>query len=101
MPTCDSDGVRNTNKTQLSVTEEELPPLGEGSRKLNEDVGFSKEPWRAEETGNGSDKVVVQFIVLFRYNLSSSLRPHGLQHARLPCPSPAPGARSNSCPLSR
>ena len=30
--------------------------------------------------------------------LSDSLQPHGLQHARLPCPSPTPGARSNSCP---
>ena len=28
---------------------------------------------------------------------SDSLRPHGLQHARLPCPSPTPGACSNSC----
>ena len=28
------------------------------------------------------------------------MRPHGLQHARLPCPSPSPGAGSNSCPLS-
>ena len=27
--------------------------------------------------------------------------PHGLQHSRLPCPSPTPGACSNSCPLSR
>ena len=27
-------------------------------------------------------------------------RPHGLQHARLPCPSPTPGAYSNSCPSS-
>ena len=27
------------------------------------------------------------------------LRPHGLQHSRLPCPSPTPGAYSNSCPL--
>ena len=27
-----------------------------------------------------------------------SLRPYGLQHARLPCPSPTPGACSNSCP---
>ena len=27
--------------------------------------------------------------------------PHGLQHARLRCPSPTPGAYSNSCPLSR
>ena len=31
----------------------------------------------------------------------TSLRPHRLQHARLPCPSPTPGACSNSCPLSR
>ena len=33
--------------------------------------------------------------------VSNSLRPHGLQHARLPCPSPTPRAYSNSCPLSR
>ena len=31
--------------------------------------------------------------------VSDSLWPHGL-HARLPCPSPSPGAWSNSCPLS-
>ena len=31
----------------------------------------------------------------------NSLRPHGLQHARLPCPSPTPGVCSNSSPLSR
>ena len=30
-----------------------------------------------------------------------TLQPHGLQHARLPCPSPTPGACSNSCPSSR
>ena len=27
-----------------------------------------------------------------------TLRPHGLQHATLPCPSRTPGACSNSCP---
>ena len=32
--------------------------------------------------------------------VSDSLWPHGLQHASLPCPSPTPGACSNSCPLS-
>ena len=32
--------------------------------------------------------------------MSDSLWPHGLQHARLPCPLPTPGAYSNSCPLS-
>ena len=32
--------------------------------------------------------------------MSNSLWPHRLQHARLPCPSPTPGACSNSCPSS-
>ena len=32
--------------------------------------------------------------------MSDSLRPHGLQHDRPPCPSPTPRAYSNSCPLS-
>ena len=31
---------------------------------------------------------------------NSHLRPHELQHARLPCPSPSPRACTNSCPLS-
>ena len=31
--------------------------------------------------------------------MSDSLWPHGLQHNRPPCPSPTPGACSNSCPL--
>ena len=61
----------------------------------------------------------IEFInkVLFKFVLSSfflfssvqfshsvmfdSLRPRGLQHARLPCPSPTAGVYSNSCPLSR
>ena len=33
--------------------------------------------------------------------VSDSLRPHGLQHARPPCPSPTPRVYSNSCPLSQ
>ena len=32
--------------------------------------------------------------------MSDSLPPHGLQHARLPCPSPSPRSCSKSCPLS-
>ena len=42
--------------------------------------------------------VSVQFS---RSVVSNSLRPHGLQHTRLPCPSPNPGTYSNSCPLCR
>ena len=33
--------------------------------------------------------------------MSDSLRPHGLQHTRLPCPSSTPRACSNSCLLSQ
>ena len=40
----------------------------------------------------------VQFSFSF---VSNSLRPHGLQHARLSCPSLSPRACSNSCPLSQ
>ena len=35
-----------------------------------------------------------------RQVVSNSLQPLGLQHARLPCLSPTPGACPNSCPLS-
>ena len=38
--------------------------------------------------------ISVQFS---RSVVSDSLWPHGLQHARLPCPSPTPGDYSNSC----
>ena len=33
--------------------------------------------------------------------MSDSLPPHGLQHARPPCPSPTPGVHPNPCPLSQ
>ena len=33
--------------------------------------------------------------------LSNSFKPHELQHAMLPCPSPSPGGCSNPCPLSQ
>ena len=42
--------------------------------------------------------VSVQFS---RSVVSDSLQSHGLQHARLPCPSPTPGVCPNPCPLSR
>ena len=40
--------------------------------------------------------------VQFSHSVSSgSLRPHELQHAKPPCPSPTPGVYPNSCPSSR
>ena len=42
------------------------------------------------------------YLLLFSHSVvSESLWPRGLQHTRLPCPSPTPRACSNSCPLSR
>ena len=45
---------------------------------------------------------LVQFSsVQFSHSVvSNSLQPHGLQHARLPCPSPTPRIYSNSFPFS-
>ena len=43
----------------------------------------------------------LQFSSVQSLSRSHSLRPHGLQHTRLPCPSPTPRACSNSCPSSR
>ena len=61
-------------------------------------------PWPGIEPGPLAVKVQrpttgppVQFSCSVVYN---SLRPHGLQHTRPPCPSPSPEACSNSYPLS-
>ena len=43
----------------------------------------------------------ISSVQFSRSGVSNSLRPHGLQHDRPPCPSPTPGVYSNSCPLSR
>ena len=41
-------------------------------------------------------------LLLFSHSvMSDTLRPHGLQHTRLPCLSPYPQVCSNSCPLSQ
>ena len=53
--------------------------------------------WKSfEDTGSVNNPV--QFS---RSAMPNSLWPHGLQHARLPCPSATPGAYSNSCPSSQ
>ena len=42
------------------------------------------------------------WFLLFSHSvMSDSLKPHGLQHTRLPCPSLSPRVVSNLCPLSR
>ena len=55
--------------------------------------------WSGASGGSGAALTV---LLLFSCSVvSDSLPPRGLQHTRLPCPSPSPGACSNSCPLSQ
>ena len=42
-----------------------------------------------------------EFIQFICSVVSDSVQPDGLQHTRLPCPSPTPRAYSNSCPSSQ
>ena len=51
--------------------------------------------------GTGNVTPSGQFSSVPSLIVSDSLRPHGLQHARLPCPSSTPRVYSNSCALSR
>ena len=47
-------------------------------------------------------RICCHIVLLFRRSVvSDSLQPRGLQHTRLPCPSPSPGACSNSRPSSQ
>ena len=59
--------------------------------------GFLNSLWAGSQTHANS----LKSESVSRSVVSDSLWPHGLQHARLPCPSPTPGAYSNSCPSSR
>ena len=50
-----------------------------------------------------SEKVDLKLssVQFSRSVVSNSLRPHDLQHARPPCPSPTPGVHSDSQPSSQ
>ena len=54
--------------------------------------------WTSADINWGVHRCSVQFSYSV---MSDSLQPHGLQHAKPPCPSPTHGVYSNSCPLSR
>ena len=81
---------------------------------------FGKIVWRRSvplvtvyaETGESNAELPPDTVQLQKWCLTSTLlfscsvvsdssQPHGLPHTRLLCPSPSPGACSDSCPLSR
>ena len=82
---------------------EQLSPCTTTPEPTWEPVLHSKRRHCKEKPTHGSEdpawlkSISVQFS---RSVMSDSLRPHELQHARPPCPSPTPGAHSDSCPSS-
>ena len=64
------------------------------------DLQFSHSKWGVT-TGIPCSFIILLFNQCSGSVVSNSLRPHELQHARPPCPSPTPGVYSNSCPLSQ
>ena len=80
--------------------------MGMSLSKLQELV-MDREAWHAPVHGVAksrtrlSDFTFIHSSVQFsRSVVSNALQPHGLQHARLSCPSPTPRSCSNSCPSS-
>ena len=60
------------------------------------------DPWNeAHHTSLELEMASVQSVQFSRSAMSDSLRPHELQHARPPCPSPIPGVYPNPCLSSR
>ena len=53
-------------------------------------------------SGTHCNDLHMSLLASFSHSVTpSSLQPHGLQHIRLPWPSPSPGVHSDSCPSSR
>ena len=79
----------------MAESEEELKGLLMKVKEESEKIGLKLNIQKTEIMASGPIS-----SVQFSYSVvSDSLQPHGLQHARLPCPSPTPRACSNSCSL--
>ena len=80
--------------------------MGRSSSKVHYKANPKKELTSRGQSTQTQNKwgFKVRYALSIQFNLSvmsDSLQPHGLQHARPPCPSPTPGACSNSCPSSQ
>ena len=85
-------------------------PLGPPGKPLSDHLHHRRGEGRLPKDGTRSFPKSTQIsyqvsplisVQFSRSVVSDSLRPHGPQHARPPCPSPTPGVYSNSCPSSR
>ena len=62
---------------------------------------FLIEPRLVHRTDKMTSEVTFSSVQFSHSVMSDSLRPHGLQHTRPPCPLPTPRVYPNSCPWSR
>ena len=77
------------------------PGLGRFCQKSSLGVTITGQACRLWGTGGMGQPSGWECLLLFTHSaVSNFLWPHGLQHARLPCPSLSPKTCSNSCPLS-
>ena len=89
------------------LTHSSLPKDPDGDERklgrcLKANLGWLRDPFLSFYPAEGLSDYSAPYSVCFSHSvLSDSLQPHGVQHTRIPCPSPTPGARSNSCPLSQ
>ena len=99
--------VRSMNKGKLELVKQEMA-------RVNVNIlGISELKWTGVGEFNSDEHCIYYCgqellkrngVALIQFScsvVSNSLLPHGLQHARLPCPSSTPRACSNSCPSSR
>ena len=89
------------------LTHSSLPKDPDGDERklgrcLKANLGWLRDLFLSFYPAEGLSDYSAPYSVRFSHSvLSDSLQPHGVQHTRLPCPSPTPGAWSNSCPLSQ
>ena len=85
------NNLRYVNDPMLMAgSKEELKSLLMKVKDESENVGFKLNIQKFKIMSSGPIS-----SVQFRRSISNSLRPHGLQHASPPCPSPTPGVYSN------
>ena len=72
--------------------------------RMDENKGLMEASWWERLKGKLGlilmDGAMLSSVQFSRRVMYDSLQPHGLQHARPPCPSPTPGVHPDSCPLS-
>ena len=90
-----------TEMSSKSDTDSNIPRYLDRWRVAQPDTRRDRGIWFLINEKGGNRGVMALFSSVQSLSYVHSLRPNGLQHTRLPCPSPTPGVYSDSCPLSR